>query len=130
MVEQTDTVDQVKSAILEQIKDQGNPSVLCKLTFNGKELDEAKTLFECGIQHQNVLRLTRKYTNNMCNALQQNREQVSQAYFEIRTVEVGIAMKITQLSILRFSTYLREVNNRLTGRAIVHLVNYFAHSVN
>ena len=68
MVEQTDTVDQVKSAIMEQIKDQGNPNVQCQLTFKGKELDEGKTLFECGIQHRYVLRLTRKYTTNIWNS--------------------------------------------------------------
>ena len=29
----------------------------------------------------------------MCDALQQNREQVVQAYFEIWTIEVGIGVK-------------------------------------
>ena len=44
----------------------------------------------------------------ICAALQQNREQVAQVYFEIWTIEVGIGWKITLLSILRFClfTYL------------------------
>ena len=33
------------------------------------------------------------WTNNMCDALQQNRKQVTQAKFEIWTIEVGLGVK-------------------------------------
>ena len=39
--------------------------------------------------------------NHICDALQQNREQATQAYFEIWTIEVGIGVTMTHLSILR-----------------------------
>ena len=41
----------------------------------------------------------------MCDALQQNREQVMQAYFEIWTIEIGIEVKnnsSTDFEILAF----------------------------
>ena len=39
---------------------------------------------------------------SICHTLQQNIEQVTQAYFEICAIEIDIRRKITQLSILRF----------------------------
>ena len=42
------------------------------------------------------------FTGTICDALQQNREQVAQAYFEIWAIEVAIWVKITHPLILRF----------------------------
>ena len=38
----------------------------------------------------------------ICDALQQNREQVTQVYFEIRQLKLALGWKMTNLSILRF----------------------------
>ena len=58
----------------------------------------------------------------ICDAFQQNREQVAQAYFEIWAIEVGMGVKSDHLSILRFWGFLRTVTCLLSPSCNLWLI--------
>ena len=54
----TSIIDEVIHKIVEQI--QYSSLIEYQLTFHGEELDGSKSLSECGIQHRDILELTRE----------------------------------------------------------------------
>ena len=56
-----------------------------------------------------------------CDALQQNRKQVLQVYFEIRTIEVGVGVKNN--SSVDFEIFFTYVNYRLIAAYLLLRVN-------